>query len=103
GKWCLQVAREFAAQRIQWGKPVGHHEAVAQMIADIAARTYAMEAISDLSTLLSDAGTSDIRLEAAVAKLWNTDAAWELCDEALQVRGGRGYETAASLASRGEA
>ncbi len=103
GKWCLQVARDFAAKRVQWGKPVGHHEAVAQMLADIAARTYAMEAIADLGALLGDAGRQDIRLEAASAKLWNSDAAWELCDAAVQIRGGRGYETARSLAARGEA
>ncbi len=103
GKWCLQVARRFAAERVQWGRPVGHHEAVAQMLADMAARTYAMEAIADLSALLGDAGKSDIRLEAAIAKLWNSDAAWEICDHAIQVRGGRGYEAARSLAARGEA
>jgi alkylation response protein AidB-like acyl-CoA dehydrogenase len=102
-KWCLNVARQYAAERVQWGKPVGRHEAVAQMLADMAARTYAQEAIGDLGALLSDAGKSDIRLEAAIAKLWNTDAAWQVCDDAMQIRGGRGYETAASLASRGEA
>ena len=103
GKWCLQVARRFAAERVQWGRPVGQHEAVAQMLTDMAARTYAMEAVADLGALLADAGKSDIRLEAAIAKLWNSDVAWELADEAVQVRGGRGYETARSLASRGEA
>src|SRR5262245_5901119 len=103
GKWCLQVARRFAAERVQWGRPVGQHEAVAQMIANIASKSYAMEAVADLCSLLGDAGKSDIRLEAAIAKLWNSDGAWEVCDEALQVRGGRGYETARSLASRGEA
>jgi len=103
GKWCLQVARRFANERVQWGRPVGQHEAVAQMLTDMAARTYAMEAIADLGSLLADAGRSDIRLEAAIAKLWNSDVAWEVADEAVQVRGGRGYETARSLASRGEA
>ncbi len=103
GKWCLQAARQFAAERVQWGRPVGHHEAVAQMLADIAARSYAMEAVADLAALLGDAGRSDIRLEAAIAKLWNSEVAWEVCDQALQIRGGRGYETARSLAARGEA
>jgi alkylation response protein AidB-like acyl-CoA dehydrogenase len=103
GKWCVQVARRFALERVQWGRPVGQHEAVAQMLTSMAARTYAMEAIADLSALMADAGKSDIRLEAAIAKLWNSDGAWEIADQALQIRGGRGYETARSLASRGEA
>jgi hypothetical protein len=73
------------------------------MLAEIGVKTYAMEAVSDLASLLADRGTSDIRLEAALGKLWNTEVAWELCDLALQVCGGRGYETARSLESRGEA
>jgi len=62
-----------------------------------------MDAVADLGALLGDAGKSDIRLEAAIAKLWNSDVAWEIADATMQVRGGRGYETARSLAVRGEA
>jgi len=102
GKWCLNVARHWANDRVQWGKPVGKHDAVAQMIADIASKTYAMEAISELGSMLADRHASDIRLEAAVAKMWNSDTSWDLVDKTLQIRGGRGYETAPSLASRGE-
>ncbi len=102
GKWCLNVVRHWANDRVQWGKPVGKHDAVAQMIADIASKTYAMDAISELGSMLADRHASDIRLEAAVAKLWNSDTAWHLADMTLQIRGGRGYETAPSLASRGE-
>ncbi|MEN8374916.1 MAG: acyl-CoA dehydrogenase family protein [Gemmatimonadota bacterium] len=103
GKWCLQVVRRWAAERTQWGAPIGKHDAVAQQIADIAARAFAMEAVADLAASLADAGDYDIRLEAAIAKLFNSECALLVADETMQVRGGRGYETAASLGSRGEA
>jgi alkylation response protein AidB-like acyl-CoA dehydrogenase len=102
GKWCLGVARRWAAERKQWGAPIGHHEAIARKLSEMAATTFAMDAVADLSALLADSKAVDIRIEAALAKLWNTEAAWRVADETMQIRGGRGYETAASLAGRGE-
>ncbi|WP_347350311.1 acyl-CoA dehydrogenase family protein [Intrasporangium sp.] len=102
GKWSLKIAREWSATRVQWGRPVGEHAAVAQKIAFIAATTFALEAMTELATRLADAGSKDIRIEAALAKLWSSEMAWRIADELVQIRGGRGYETAASLAARGE-
>ena len=102
GKICLKAVREWSAQREQWGAAVGKHDAVAQKIAEIAAYTFAMDAIAELSAGLADAGKSDIRLEAAIAKMFNSEAAWRVVDEAMQIRGGRGYEKAHSLRERGE-
>lgn len=102
-KWCVKVAREWAAEREQWGAPVGRHDAVAQMLGRMAATTFAMEAVNDIASGLADAGTSDIRLEAAIAKMYNSEGAWRIVDDCMQIRGGRGYETASSLERRGEA
>jgi hypothetical protein len=101
-KWCLGVAREWAAERVQWGLPVAKHEAVAKKLAFIAGSTYGMEAMLELSCRLADDHRNDIRIEAALAKLYASELGWQVVDELIQIRGGRGYETADSLAARGE-
>jgi hypothetical protein len=101
-KVCLDIARRFCQERVQWGQPVGKHDAVAQMLGWMAAMTYAMESVSELAALMADQARFDIRLEAAMAKMWNTERGWELVDKTMQIRGGRGYETAASQRLRGE-
>lgn len=100
-KRCLEISRKWASVRVQWGRPVGQHEAVSHKLADMAASTFAMESLVDVVSAMADRGY-DIRLEAAAAKEWNTVRAWEIVDDTLEIRGGRGYEKERSLQARGE-
>ncbi|MBX3173684.1 MAG: acyl-CoA dehydrogenase family protein [Gemmatimonadaceae bacterium] len=101
-KALLNGVRQWANERVQWGQPIAKHEAIAQKIARLGASAFAMESVAYLSTALYERGGTDIRLEAAIAKMFNTELAWHSVDDALQIRGGRGYETADSLRARGE-
>ena len=102
GRRMVEIAKEWVNERVQWGAPIGKHEAVAAKVAWMASHTMAMEAIVWLTSGLSDRGEVDLRLEAAMAKLFNTETAWTMADHLVQIRGGRGYETAQSLRARGE-
>ncbi len=101
-KWCTNVAREWSTQRVQMGRPIADHEAIATKIAFIAATTYGVESMLDLCCMLADDDRNDIRIEAAFIKLYASEMAWKAADELVQLRGGRGFETADSKAARGE-
>ena len=102
-KRCLEISRQWAQKREQWGAPIGKHAAIADKITHMAAHTFAMEAMTLLAASRVDRDKhADVRLEAAMCKLWGTENAWQIVQDTMQIRGGRGYETAASLKARGE-
>lgn len=101
-KASLEICREWSNERVQWGQPIGRHEAISQMLGSMAADTFAMDSVVSLTSSMADTKQFDIRLEAAFAKMWNSEKAWETANDALQIRAGRGYETHDSLEARGE-
>ncbi len=100
-KWCLNVARQWGTKRQQWGGPIGEHEAIALKISYIASHTFALDAVTWLTSAMADDKHRDIRLEAAIAKYFCTFVSWKIVDDTLQIRGGQGYEISSSLAKRG--
>lgn len=102
-KRCVDISKRWAARRVQWGQPIGKHAAIADKLARMSADAFAMEAtVRYVSALVDKDKHADVRLEAAIAKLWGSEHAWQIVDETMQIRGGRGYETADSLRARGE-
>lgn len=101
-KLCVQEVRKWINERVQWGVPIGKHQAIAKKVANMAADTFAMESVVWLACAFADKENADIRLEAAIAKYFCTETTWRVLDDYLQVRGGRGFETEHSLRSRGE-
>jgi alkylation response protein AidB-like acyl-CoA dehydrogenase len=101
-KRCLKISVRWAKERVQWGKPIIEHAAIAGKISEMAADAFAMEAMTLLTAAFVDRGKADLRLESALCKLWATERAWCIANDTMQIRGGRGYETAASLRARGE-
>ncbi len=102
GKQCLNIVRAWANERVQWGLPIGKHEAISAKIAYMSSTQFAMESVTWLASMMADRGGYDIRIEAAMAKMFCSEHAWKIIDETMQIRGGRGYETAESLKARGE-
>lgn len=102
-KRSLAIAREWSAERIQWGVPICKHAAVAEKIRTIAANAFALEAMLLVTARIVDRDKkADLRLEAAICKMWGTEKGWACLDHLMQVRGGRGYENVQSLTARGE-
>jgi alkylation response protein AidB-like acyl-CoA dehydrogenase len=104
-KRCLKIVKKWANNRVQWGAAIGKHAAIADKIAKMAANTFAMESMTLMVASMVDKDKdkkADIRLEAAIAKMWATEEAWRIVDDTMQIRGGRGYETESSLKARGE-
>ena len=101
-QYVSEFCQRWGKSREQWGRNIGSHEPGSEKIAVIHSSGYAMSAFSDYCAYLSDEGQQDMRMEAAAAKMYNTELLWSVMDTALQLRGGRGYETSESLRARGE-
>lgn len=86
----LEYARDYALRRVQFGKPIAQHQAIAFKIADMATAVDAARLLVWRAALMCDRGEPFSR-EAAMAKLFASEKAFEVCHQALQIMGGLGY------------
>ena len=101
-KQLQRISRWWGVERIQGGKAIAEHELNSRQLVNMNASVYAAESFLQFVSALADKADNDIRLEAAILKLFTSHALVEVADETLQLRGGRGYESYASQLSRGE-
>lgn len=89
-KELLEICTTYAQQRIQFGKPIAQQQVIQFMLADMAAKIYALESMVYRAAWLFDSGKEFIR-EASIAKLLGSEWLDEAADMAVQIHGGYGY------------
>jgi alkylation response protein AidB-like acyl-CoA dehydrogenase len=88
----FEKALEYARERKTFGKPIGAHQAVAFMLADMKVEIEAARHMIYHAARLKDSGRP-FRLEASMGKLFASEMAMRVCRNAIQVLGGYGYMT----------
>ena len=85
-----EVALEYAREREQFGKPIAFHQVVSFKIADMATKIRAARMLVYSAAALKDAG-EPYGTESAMAKVYASETAMWVTNEALQIHGGNGY------------
>lgn len=84
-------AAEHASQRVQFGKKIEEYGGIQEKLARMALYQYATESMAFMISSNMDGGSTDYHLEAAISKVFASEAAWYVCDESIQILGGMGF------------
>lgn len=89
--YCIRKAAEHATTRTQFGNKLQTYGGVQEKLARMAMYHYAAQSMAYMISGNMDKGSEDYHLEAAISKVFASEAAWYVCDEAIQILGGMGY------------
>jgi alkylation response protein AidB-like acyl-CoA dehydrogenase len=92
GRAAFEAAIRYAQQRQTFGKPIAQHQAIAAKLADMGTKLHAARLLALDAADRKDRGER-CDVEAGMAKLFASEAAFEIATEAMRVHGGVGYTT----------
>ncbi len=90
-KHCISLCTKQAKERVQFGKPIAEFGLIKQKIGHMVVDCYATESAVNMVNHLIDSGSQEYAVEAAITKVFGSEALWRTCDEALQIAGGNGF------------
>lgn len=90
GYGALDAALKYAKEREQFGKPIGKFQAISFKLADMATKLEAAELLTNQASDLKNRGEKVTR-QSAMAKMYASEVAVEVCNEAVQIFGGYGF------------
>src|SRR5690606_3173008 len=92
-KQAAEQATKWVQTRYQFQRPLADFELVRQRIAEMHARTFAMDAVLYMTCGFLDRHDDDIMVETAACKLFCSEEGWKVIDAGMQLMGGEGYMT----------
>jgi acyl-CoA dehydrogenase family protein 9 len=90
-KRMLSLATKQAKERVQFGKPIAEYGLIKQKLGQMVVDCYATESAVNMVNHFIDSGHEDYAVEAAITKVFASEAMWRTIDEALQIAGGNGF------------
>lgn len=90
-KNCIKLATEQSTNRKQFGKKISDFQLIKNKITQMSVDCFAAESLVNIVGALIDEGSEDYSIEAAISKVYSTEALWRVSNEALQIAGGNGF------------
>lgn len=95
--YCIKKAIDHASQRKQFGDLISNYGAIQEKIGRMVMMQYVTESMAYMLSANMDQGSTEFQIEAAISKIYGSEAAWFCADEAIQILGGMGYMKDTSL------